>query len=193
MITREDWQKENKWEMDWWGNCANTYNEQIKQDMMVGYLNLRKYVNEKADINMMGKSILDIGGGPVSLLLRVVGATKRVVVDPCNYPEWVKSRYEQCGINFLQILAEDMEFSDKFNEVWLYNCLEHVMNPEQIAERAMMYGKKIRICEYLLKDIWPGHPQLLTKDRLDKMFNREGLIDTTKNPPIYYGVFNYGE
>ena len=82
MITR---QEHDQFERDWWGNCVNTFAEEVKQ---LTYANRMGLVNVGVDggywpvYDLQGKSIVDIGGGPVSMLLKAVGHQGSAVVDP---------------------------------------------------------------------------------------------------------------
>jgi hypothetical protein len=87
-----------------------------------------------------------------------------------------------------------MEFPHKFDEAWIYNCLQHVENPEKIAANVQKWAKKVRIFEPLNWGTCPGHPHNLTEEYLNKIFNRKGLVDedpTRKGYQVYFGVFNY--
>jgi len=191
-LSVSEWRHHNEWERKWWGSCANTFEEQLKQEIYAEYMRLNQFVSTKKSFDMRGKSIVDVGGGPVSLLLRCVNFSRAVVVDPCDYPEWVEQRYRQSGIELIKNLAENVSFDMKFDEAWCYNCLEHVMDPDKVVRMMIASALKIRVCEYLITGKWEGHPHNLTREWLDKMFQRQGLVDEASNPPIYFGVFHYG-
>ncbi len=186
-----NWQADNEWERNWWGTCANTFEEQLKQELYAGYMKLDQFGSAKRSFDMRGKSVVDIGGGPVSLLLRCTNFSKAVVVDPCGYPEWVGQRYHHAGIEWIKDLAENVSFDTKFDEAWCYNCLEHVRDPEKVVAMMIASAHKVRICEYLITGKWDGHPHNLTKEWLDRMLQRQGLVDEASHPPIYFGVFKY--
>ena len=57
-----NWEEANKWESTWWGDCTDTVNEEIKQRTYAKKIGLSEDFSDK--------TILDIGGGPVSLLLK---------------------------------------------------------------------------------------------------------------------------
>jgi hypothetical protein len=115
-----------EFEAQWWGNCCNTYGEESKQMVYANRMGL-KFENDH--INVRGKKILDIGGGPVSLLLKTwdLGAGK--VVDPSRYPEWTLERYKCKGIDVDVANAESITDIEQWDEVWIYNVLQHVQDP----------------------------------------------------------------
>jgi len=193
-IPKDRWDKENTWEKGWWQQCANTYGEQVLQQMYVGYMKLDQYAEHGYSFNMRGKSVLDIGGGPVSMLLRCMNIGKAVVLDPCDYPGWVGMRYEQCGIKWEKMQAEEYTCDEKFDEVWIYNVLQHVRDPLAVIACAKRCGKKVRMFEPLEVGVHPGHPHNLVKEALDEAFERKGLVEEVGGGPgqiYYFGVFDY--
>lgn len=181
------WEQENMWESDWWGTCANTYDEERKQLTAASYMGLVKEASNKTftSFDMRGKRIIDVGGGPCSLLLkcrRVFG----VVVDPCVYPSWVSARYAHAGIMTVQKPAEDMEWGDEklFDEAWCYNVLQHVSDPYQVLERMTKCAKVIRIFDWLYVDPSPGHPHKLVPGKFqDVLGTDEGrIVDLSWQP-----------
>lgn len=196
-ISDAEWKDHSTWEADWWRGCSNTLDEQIKQDTIyIPYMKLDQYNINRKFMNMRGKSILDIGGGPVSILLRCVGFSRAVVVDPCDYPDWVELRYKDAGIEYIKEKAESvgLDINVKFDECWIYNVLQHVQDPVKVIDTAKQYSKKIRIFEPLEIGEHKGHPHNLTEELLDNAFGKKGLVDHVADGQIYYyGVFRYEE
>lgn len=190
------WKEAQQFEKNWWGDCTNTLGEELKQLEYVKRMGLAvEKQNGKIVINAGGKSILDIGAGPVSMLLKVVNSTDRVAADPCSYPDWVLDRYCEAGITFVDLKGEDLNKleGDNFDEVWIYNCLQHVEDPKKIIQNAKKLGKIIRIFEWV--DIPPhkGHPQELKADLLDEWLNGIGRVEELNTNgcigKAYFGVF----
>lgn len=193
-VSLEKWKEHSEWERKWWYGCVNTFDEQLKQEQIyVPYMKLNQFAAHRKFFDLKGMSVLDMGGGPVSLLLRCYNFKRAVVVDPCDYPKWVTERYKQANIEYIKEMGETAEFSgSKFDEVWIYNVLQHVQNSVKVIETAKKYGKKIRVFENLEIGIYKGHPHNLTREALDEAFGKEGLVDNKGNGQIwYYGVFRY--
>ena len=97
----KNWKKAQEWEADWHGNCINSLNEEQKQIVYAEKMGLTLSPTPKTPYNfdLNGKSILDIGGGAYSLLLKCVNFTDSYVADPLvnRYPEWVIRRYNSIG------------------------------------------------------------------------------------------------
>ena len=157
------WERAQVQETLFWGNCydKNAFNEIVKQPTYIRLMGLAPDWDE--DIQLYGKTILDIGGGPWSILLRCVGlGIPCMVVDPCNFPSSVRRRYRVYGIQFSQIKAEDLPINLFFDEIWIYNCLQHVENPDTIIKYALSHSKTLRIAEWLNTEINDMHPHTFT-------------------------------
>lgn len=167
----------NQFEQSWWGNCINTIGEEIKQLEYARLLKLPFFHDGKSPYNLdfRGLSVLDIGGGPVSILLKACGAKRLVVIDPLDLPEWVKMRYKEAGIEYIQMRGEDISSGD-YDLCLIYNVLQHCDDPIKILENAKRVAKEIRIFDWIDTNPSPGHPQTLTKELLDNALGINGEV-----------------
>lgn len=188
------WTDDQAFESNWWGLCTNTYHEETKQLVYAKRMGLfPEMVEGKYPVyDLKGKTVLDVGGGPVSLLLKCVNV-KGTVVDPCTYPTWVSVRYAEAGIDYKKVPAEDMVFRDRFDEAWCYNVLQHVKDPQQIIQNMKDYAKVIRLFEWVNMPVSDGHPHTLTEDKLNEWLGGEGKVETMNESgckgDAYYGIF----
>jgi len=199
----EEWEKENETERKWWGDCINTSDEETKQLDYAKHMGLDQYRILGflgGNYDLQGKSVLDIGGGPVSILLKCRNFGKAVVVDPCEFPDWILERYKKAGIEFLNEMGEEYisDSTAKFDEVWIYNVLQHSWNPERLLNRAKKFGKVVRIFEWINIDRTPGHPHVQTKEWLDRQLNVYGqTVQLTwagrSTPLAYYAIVSTEE
>jgi len=182
-IKQEEWRKVNDWEREWWGACTDTSDEEFKQREYARAMGLEDAYGAPVGTtgvmayDLAGRSVLDIGGGPVSLLLKCRNRGRCVVADPADYPAWVKARYEAAGIEYLKIPGEEFPSRDernRFDEVWIYNVLTHVRDPKAVIERAKQCGTVVRLFEWLDTEMNEGHPHTLTKDFLDGVLGADG-------------------
>jgi len=177
-------------EIDFWGNCCNTIQEEDRQFTYAHRMGL-KFNNWYIDV--MGKSILDVGGGPVSLLLKTFNLGGGKVVDPITYPVWTNLRYESHGISVNVQAAEDMNETG-YDEVWMYNCLQHTIDPERIIENIKRAGKVLRIFEWINIPAHAGHPQELKEEKLNAWIGQKGQTETFGTASLagtaYFGTFN---
>lgn len=193
-----DWQNVSDWEANWWGNCANTYWEETKQQVYAKKMGLQATSeNGKYPVyDFKNKSVLDIGGGPTSLLLKSINLEHGTVVDPCKYPNWVAMRYEVANIKYHVEKAENIGTTlllPLYDEVLIYNVLQHVVDPETIIANARKIGRIIRLFEWVNTEISDGHPHTLTENKLNDWLGGEGKVEAINESGChgmcYYGVF----
>lgn len=189
-----------EFERDWWGDCLNTAGEEAKQLSYARRMRLEfvPYLDKCWSIDAQGKQIIDIGGGPVSLLLKTHNRHERcVVVDPCEYPDWVSARYAEGNIFMSRETGEGLKASG-YDEVWIYNCLQHTEDPKKIIENARKAAPVLRIFEWVNTGTSLGHPHDLKPELLNEWIGGYGTteyINETNNGrdyavgECYYGVF----
>jgi hypothetical protein len=191
------WQNAQLFEKNWWGKCINTYGEEQKQFLYASKMGLKIFHDGKSPYNfdLQWKSIIDIGGGPVSLLLKCVNLYSGLVIDPCNYPTWIKTRYELANIQFINGKGEDTGFfSQPFDEAWIYNVLQHCENPEKVIKNAQQSAKLIRLFEWIDYEVSEGHIHKLTEKDLNKWLGGQGKVEILQGQSncwgkCYYGIF----
>lgn len=171
-------------EAGWWGNCANTFHEEEKQTVYARHMALDSHflvpgAAHPPTYDLGGRRVLDIGGGPVSMLLKTVNSPLRAVIDPCPYPRWVGQRYDAAGIEYMPLRGEDLALREAFDEVWIYNVLQHVDDPGLVIERAWAAldstsdeTSVIRMFEWIGVPAHEGHPHELTEAALNGWLGR---------------------
>jgi len=187
------WNEDQTWESEWWGNCGNTFNEEEKQIVYANRMGLKELKSDKTPyIFDLEGSALDIGGGPSSLLLKCPNA-KGTVVDPLHYPLWVYARYDACGIKYKKIAGEDINTTQTYDTVLIYNVLQHVIDPELIIKKALLISKEVRIFEWIDRGVLKGHPHNLTANNLNEWLHGWGKTENMNGHGCYgmayYGVF----
>lgn len=189
------WSSAQLGERDWWGRCLNTYGEEEKQLAYARRMGLEFHHDGKGpyNIDLHGASVLDIGGGPCSLLLKTCNAGFRVVADPCHYPDWVAARYVAAGIEYLRTKGEDSLNLAGLDEVWIYNVLQHTDAPALVCANARRAGKIVRIFEWIDTATNREHPHSLTEDALNAWLGGAGQTEILRQPTLrgrcYFGIF----
>jgi hypothetical protein len=182
-------------EAAWWGDCGNTFHEEQKQITYATRMGLRPEwtVAHPPQFDLGGHSVIDIGGGPVSLLLKCVNRGHAIVVDPADFPSWVFERYRHCDIELWHGKAEEIEGGPRYDEAWIYNVLQHVEDPELVIRNARASAEIIRLFEWVDQEPRPGHPNLLTEELLNGWLGGTGFVaNVNENGAVgraYYGVF----
>jgi len=142
--------------------------------------------------DVAGKRVLDIGGGPTSLLLKATNLTEGKVVDPIAYPQWTVDRYASKNISVSVSLGEDIE-EEGWDEVWMYNCLQHTVDPAKIIRNALRAAPIFRIFEWVDVPAHEGHPHELTEVSLNEWIGQPGCTTTLSEfgcyGRAYYGCF----
>ncbi len=180
-----------EFERDWWGDCGNTFGEETKQLVYASLMGIERShdgSHSPYSFDMQGKKILDVGGGPVSLLLKCRNLGGGKVVDPCPYPEWTRDRYAAAGIAYARMPAEQMDESG-WDEAWIYNVLQHVQDPEVIVRNARRAAKVVRLFEWVDVPPHEGHPHTLTAEALSKWLGGPGVSGELNGEGECYGRF----
>lgn len=195
------WAEAQEIERTWWGDCVNTFQEESKQLTYAEKMGLVSVAGagQWPLYDLAGKRVVDIGGGPVSMLLKSINFGGALVVDPCEYPEWVWDRYHEHGIATVCMPAEEYDCIEQWDEAWIYNVLQHVQEPAKVIEVARKCAKTIRIFEWINIQPYPGHPHMLTQGDLDFWLSARHFTPGPGSSVIewlesfggvaYYGVF----
>jgi len=145
--------------------------------------------------DVCGAAVLDVGGGPVSLLLKCLNLQRGYVVDPLmdRWPAWVRQRYEAAGIEAIASKGEDLTDGPVVDEVWIYNVLEHTEDPLKVICNAQRLGKLIRLFEWVDTVKNEGHPHAFSEEMLNGWLNGEGKVEVFARGRAsgrgYYGIF----
>ncbi len=185
------WEDDQKWELNWWGDCLNTWGEEQKQRRYAECMGLIELSNSQFSFyyDLDFRSVLDIGGGPTSLLLKCVNRGLTKVADPAKYPDWVAERYKSARIKYTCETGEEL-VDRGYKEVWIYNVLQHVINPGEIIENARRAGEIVRVFEWLEIGVAPGHPHNLLEDQMNEWLGGEGKVNAdVPRGKEYYGIF----
>lgn len=189
-------------EVGWWGDCNYTWSEEWKQQTYMAHMGVvQTSLGEQWPVYQVGAhAVVDIGGGPVSPLLKTIGVRHAVVVDPGRYPDWTMARYTGCGITLDRRRAEDAlgDYAEnEFDEAWIMNCLQHVVEPEKIVLEARRIARSVRVFEWVFHPTSLGHPHTLLPDDLDRWLGGTGTVEELNERGCvghaYSGVFRTDE
>jgi len=221
MDKKQTWLEAQQWEKEWHDDCINSYNEETKQFTYASLMGLNAFLQNyygQRFWDMGSKSILDVGCGPYSMLLKVKTSGAKYGVDPIRYPDWVLHRYHAAKIQFIEYPAECLDFPINYeiygqelpafvdftknpvDEAWIYNCLQHVQDPEKIISNVKKCAKVIRIFEWIDQGISPGHLHDLKEHKLNDWLGGKGQVYNIAERgcygSCYHGIFkgeHYGK
>lgn len=186
-------------ELEWWGDCANTFHEEQKQLVYAARMGLRADWNgaHPPTFDLENRAVLDIGGGPVSLLLKCVNLGACCdVLDPAAFPSWVADRYTAHHVTLHQERGENADAmpAASHDECWLYNVLQHADDPAKVIENARCWASVVRVFDWVGVDPYPGHPHRLEREQLDRWLGGSGFVARVDEAGAvglaYYGVFS---
>lgn len=199
MTHNHTWDEAQAEELAFWNTPGAELGEQLKQLTYAKYMGI-EFMHDGSSpyvIDKTGLDILDIGGGPVSLLLKTHAETK-VVVDPCTFAPWTIARYNDNGVEFWHMQGEEIPTKKKFDEVWLYNVLQHTESPQRIFEnvyKVMRQGSVFRFIDWVDTPKNIAHPISLTYEQLDAQLSRyfdQYLLKKTIDENGAVGTIAYG-
>jgi len=177
-------------EAQFWGDCSNTFAEELKQLVYLREMGFERKPTWRSQYSFDGggRSFIDIGGGPCSVLLKFTNRKQAVVVDPGAYPPWVASRYAGAHIDLCTVRGEDaLDVGGFYDVAFIYNCLQHVDDPEQIVKNARAMTRELRMFEWINVPPHDGHPHMLTETALSRWSGRQGVVKRFAGENECYG------
>lgn len=199
ILTQEEFEAAQKGEAEYWGD-QEMENPTIQQELRFQETYIEYMFHPENSNWLNGKNILDIGGGPISILLKRVNRSGlSMVIDPIELKDVSWLRYAKHGIFFKKTTAEiflPLIVDKHFDEIWIYNVLAHVMDPELILKEAKRVGKCLRIFEVLNTGTDYMHPWSFTREFFDGILGEGGktvVLDEEGGVrgEAYYGVFKF--
>jgi len=162
------------------------------------YFTMAKLMNIDFDTDFIGKSIIEIGPGPLGVTLLTEKFSKAIIVEPLIYKwgqEYV-NLYMEKNIIIETTPYENLTIEEKVDETWFFNVLQHVIDPELQLRKAKETSKVVRIFEPINYPIELAHPHLLTKDLFTGIFGEDfgttyigSSIPNFHTADCYYGTW----
>lgn len=161
-------------EAAFWSDCANTFDEERKHFVYAGLMGIAPLY---CAFDAQGASVVDIGAGPVSMLLKCANLGRSLALDPLmdRFPAWVRERYRVKGIAAIALGGEDLTIAG-FGEAWIYNCLQHTIDPERVVANARRSARIVRLFEWTDIPAYEGHPHMLTAANLSRWLGGAGHV-----------------
>lgn len=160
------------------------------------YKNAYGYYFKYLDINpnLEGKSIIEIGPGRIASLLFCENYSKSYIIEPTEY-DGIDHLYEGLDLSIIQKTAEEWDF-EKVDEVWLFNLLQHVQDPDLLIKKCKESAKVIRYFEPLDLPTDNEHPFTFNLEDFKGYFGDSVKIYESIGEPGFhgarcvYGVYN---
>lgn len=124
-------------------------------------------------------SVTDFACGPESLLLTHRQQGRMVAVDPLQFLSEDEARYAAAGIERV-IGPMETYAGEPTDEVWLYNCLQHVQDWELALRVACQTARvRVRLFDWIDVPTDALHLHRLQVSELVRVLSSEGLRQTT--------------
>ena len=173
-----------EYELAFWGDCLDTFGEERKHFVYAGLMGI--------DFTQPVGAVLDIGSGPVSMLLKCHARGACSVLDPLmdEFPAWVRHRYDEAGIAAWAARGEDLPRLAAYDEAWIYNVLQHVDDPERVVANARAAAGVVRLFEWVGIPAYPGHPHELAEADLRRWLGGRGTLTELAHEGCYGTAFS---
>lgn len=168
MISKETWHQAQKGEIN--HHVGNfDLNEQSKSHYNDVYKNVFKFVDPNFAFDVKNKKILEIGPGVFAALIYCQNTTQSAIVEPMDLPENVRQFYESRGIKIFKNAVEDLEF-EQYDEVWVFNVMQHIWNPDVFVAKLKAISKRILFFEPIGTPLDDLHVHSYTLQDFQKYF-----------------------
>jgi hypothetical protein len=144
------------------------------------------------NINLNGKTILEIGPARISALLYCENYSPSYIVEPITYED-TEYLYQDKPITYIRELYEECE-SPIVDEIWLYNVLQHILDPDAFVEKCKKSAKVIRFFEPINTPIEPHHPHSFSQEDYIQYFGDsvkfyKGGTEWVHQADCVYGIY----
>lgn len=192
---QEAWELPAEW--DYSVDHPSFTNEETKSGHLIAAL--EKQLDIQIAQEFSGRSVIDIGCGPCSFVSKIQTPAQKFGVDPFPFPRWVLDRYAELNFKVLPFPLEVLESPDQVGPnpvIIMYNALQHFWSPSKAFKRIhqLFPQHEILIVEYLNTSADNAHPQIITKQRIERLLKRNSYsnivvksFDTILAPLIQYG------
>lgn len=165
MISTERWQVAQQGERDFW-----TAEDRTRLCAQLNALYVRELqITPEA---VMGRAVLDLGGGPFPLgVVLAIPLSRLTVVDPLST---MFQPTDPPHVVRVTLPAEDYT-GPMADEVWGYNVLQHVIDPGAVLAKARLHAtQRVRWFDWVDTPIASHHPHSIKADWLVRDFADAG-------------------
>lgn len=120
------------------------------------------------DPDLKGKSIIEIGPADVPALYFCENYSQSCIIEPMPSTLLYELVFD-LPICLSMVVAEDNDINN-CDEVWLFNVLQHVLDPDKVVDNCKKWAKTIRYFEPVDQPISDCHPHAPTQDDFKRWF-----------------------
>lgn len=134
------------------------------------YKNYFRYMGLGNDLH--GLQVIEVGPADFPALNECERFGKAIIVEPMP-SEHLERICKEKGIELIRTpfeLIETWEIPEGIIEVWLFNVMQHIIDPDKFIERAKSIADRIRFFEPIDQPITDYHPHAYTLSDYQKYF-----------------------
>jgi hypothetical protein len=138
--------------------------------------------------DFIGKTIIESGGGRFPHVAFCDGVKNKISVEPLfdRLDEYSKKYQLDHGVQVIQSAFEDYEPDEdlEIDEVWFFNVLQHVKDPELQIKKAKQIAKVVRVFEPIHVPTDTAHPRMFDLEFFESYFPKEIVKRYTPDPSL---------
>lgn len=173
---------------DRWLEAQAAEREVVHYDMQGAYNSTRHILDYlQAGLNHEGKVIAEIGCGPFPAVMFCQVGTAITFEPLFPFPE-------HCPINIYWNQEAFEDFKPQFfaDEVWLFNVLQHVRDPEKVVSKAKETAPVVRFFEPVDYPTCVYHPHTFSQADFERWFPNSVKRYTDRVPQFFDDDCCYG-
>lgn len=181
-ITKERWDRAQK--------AERQYHTQPKDVLIKMYDDAYRQYFEwlGIDRDLKGKSIIEVGPADVPALYYCGDkGAHSIIIEPMPSSVLEELSSEKCISTVIQP-AEYVKYLDspnwKIDEVWIFNVLQHVMDPDKVVANCKKWAKTIRFFEPIDMGTTEAHPHSFTLDDFKGWFGDSAKLYDYNNDAV---------
>jgi hypothetical protein len=156
--------------------CHKADENNTEQHYAETYKKYFKYVGLGTDLE--GLNVIEIGPAMHPALAICKNYGRALIIEPMASPELENF----CKFNHVGLLQQPLEYTSMeitgtrikgITEVWLFNVMQHVIDPEEFVNRCKTIADRIRFFEPINTPIETHHPHSFTGDDYVRWFGEE--------------------
>jgi hypothetical protein len=147
-----------------------------------------KYLGIETD--QKGKRIIEVGPANVPALVFCENYGRSLIIEPMP-SERLDRITQSMNVDIIKQPAENVKVSG-YDQVWIFNLLQHVIDPEKLVENLKTMAEKIYFFEPINTKISVNHPHSLKIEDFKRWFGEASHYPFTSTKVFHTHECAYG-
>lgn len=179
---------EERWKQAQWAEAVHHENDPAgAENFRHDYEVIFRYLG--MEFNQHGKVIAEIGCGPYPAV-SYCGDVMGMVYEPLKYDS-LATLAQSTNMIWRNDAYEDL-YTPNVIETWLFNCLQHVRDPELVVSKAKESSRVIRFFEPIDFGVSEPHPHTFSIDDFCRWFGEANRYKGGSEPNFHTADCAYG-